>query len=398
MDASWIGLVLSGLGLFLSSWIVIPAATLSLLPLSVAAPEISPMLLLGHAILLGSVSAIDRLTSWKPSPGLYRLTIGLSMVSFVLSSLPLLQLPITIQQSNSAMQSALGQNYLTRIPASVQATMRPKLVRLSLSPVRQQSRQFSTADGTPLSLQVFQPLKAGRYPTIVTLYGGAWQRGDPGQNTAFNQYMAAQGYTVVAIDYRHAPQHQFPTQLHDVQSALQFLVEQSASLEIDPTRLSLVGWSAGAHLAMLAAYQPDTVPVQAVVSYYGPTDLLAGYADLPSPDPIDIRAVLETFLGGSPAQVPDRYRVASPIHHVRAKLPPTLLIYGQRDHIVKATFGQQLHDRLVASENTAVLLSLPWSDHAFDAVFRGLGNQIALYQTERFLGWALQAQPPDGPT
>jgi acetyl esterase/lipase len=205
--------------------------------------------------------------------------------------------------------------------------------------------------------------------------------------------MAAQGYTVVAIDYRHAPEHRFPTQIEDVQAALAWIRDRAATYSIDPGRMALVGWSAGAHLAMLAAYEPGALPIRAVVSYYGPVNLAAGYYDPPVPDPIDTTAVLESFLGGNPKQLPELYQRASPVFAVRPGLPPTLLIYGQRDHIVQLSYGQQMYERLTRSGNPAALIAIPWAEHAFDAVFRGPSNQIALYYTERFLAWALRPNP-----
>jgi acetyl esterase/lipase len=142
---------------------------------------------------------------------------------------------------------------------------------------------------------------------------------------------------------------------------------------------------------MLAAYAPNAPPIRAVVNYYGPVDLTAGYAEPPRPDPIDTRAVLEAFLGGTPAQLADRYRQASPYQFVtRSNLPPTLLIYGSRDHIVQAKFGRALAERLRSLKVPTVMIEIPWSEHVFDAVFRGLGNQIALEYSDRFLAATLQ--------
>lgn len=387
----WISLVLSGLGLFLSSWIVIPAPTFSVLPLAVVAPEISPLLLLGNVLVLG----FWLLQQWR---GLLRdLAIGCSVCAVILSSLPLLQLPATVQQANTQMQTAIGANYLMQMPTHQKAQMRSHPVVLTdlvtglSTPMVQPDRQsFSTTDGTRLALEIYRPGTSGLHPAIVTIYGGAWQQGKPEQNAVFNSYMATQGYTVAAIDYRHAPHYRFPAQVQDVQAALQWITQNAATYDIDLTRLAVVGWSSGAHLALLAAYQTDAVPIRAVVNYYGPTNLTEGYRDPPNPDPIHTRAVLEAFLGGSPEQFPEQYQLASPVHYIKPGLPPTLLIYGSRDHLVKPIFGQQLHDRLRSTGNTAVLIPLPWAEHSFDAVFRGLGNQIALYYTERFLAWALQ--------
>jgi acetyl esterase/lipase len=391
--ANKLPLFLSGFLLFLSSWIVIPAPTFSLLPLAVGAPEISPVLAMGNAIaLLGAIPGLK-------TSNFCRSAIGCSLAGLILCSLPLLQLPIALQRANAAMETALGKDYLVQIPPAVRTTLRRQpfvlkdlFVGLPTASVRHTPNvRFTTFDGFLLTLEIYRPPRRGRYPAIAVIYGGAWQSGNPSQNAVFNRYMAARGYTVVAIDYRHAPNYRFPVQLQDVQAALQFIHQNAATYEIDPTRIALMGWSAGAHLAMLAAYQSDdTIPFRAVVNYYGPVDLIQGYNDLPFPDPLDVRAVLEAFLGGSPTQVPTQYQRASPIYYVKPQLPPTLLVYGSRDHIVKVTFGEQLYERLRSTGNAVVFLKLPWAEHAFDLVFRGLGNQVALYYTERFLARTLQ--------
>lgn len=49
-----------------------------------------------------------------------------------------------------------------------------------------------------------------------------------------------------------------------------------------------------------------------------------------------------------------------------------------------------MYERLCSAGNTAMLLEILWAEHAFDAVFHGVSNQLALYYTERFLAWALR--------
>jgi acetyl esterase/lipase len=249
---------------------------------------------------------------------------------------------------------------------------------------------FARPDETPLTLNVYRPLNPGRYPTLVVIYGGAWQGGSPDNKAKFSRYMAAQGYTVIAIDYRHAPQYRFPAQLTDVKSALAYIQSHAEKLSVDLNHLAMLGRSAGAQLATIAAYE-SAMPIQAIVNYYGPVDLIAGYRDPPVPDPIDTRAVLRTFLGGPPEASPELYRQASPINYVTADLPPTLLVYAGRDHVVQAQYGRQLYKQLQAMDNQAVWLEIPWAEHAFDTVFNGLSNQLALYYTERFLAGALQS-------
>jgi acetyl esterase/lipase len=225
---------------------------------------------------------------------------------------------------------------------------------------------------------------------VIQIYGGAWRTGSPDSNEDFSRYLAARGYVVVAIDYRHAPQHRFPAHLLDVRTALDYMRQQAPNWEIDIDRLAVIGRSAGGHLATLAAYQTDAPPLKAVVSYYAPVDLTAGYDDPPTPDPIDSRQVLRDFLGGTPREFPELYQQASPYQLVNRALPPTLLIYGGQDHLVEARFGKKMATQLQSFGTPTVYIEIPWANHAFDTIFHGPSNQIALYYTERFLAHTLQ--------
>ncbi len=385
-------LLLSGATFFLSAWIIVPAPTLRLLVLGVGVPEISPWLLVLSVLSLIMSLLTFRRTHWR------LFTLFSSLVALFLSSLPLVQLPNTQQQMAANMQDGLGANYLVQIPADVQKQMRQQPFSLvdgfkgiSTEPVRHSiGIQFATPDNVPLSMDIYRPLQVGQYPAIIVLYGGGWRSGSPSLNPEFNRYMAARGYTVFAIDYRHTPRYQFPAQLDDVRAALTFIQQHATEYEIDLNRIALLGRSAGGHLAMLAAYQSHTLPIRAVVNYYGPFNLAEGYRRPPKPDPLNVRAVLEAFLGGSPDDVPEQYAKASPVSYVKRALPPTLLVHGSRDHIVQVIFAQNMFKRLRAAQSTSVLLEIPWAEHAFDAIFHGPSNQLALYYTERFLAWALK--------
>lgn len=388
---SGLALLLSCASLFLSSWIILPAPNMFLLTLAVGAPEVSPwLLLLNFLSLLLSFFYIR-------SRKLQRLAYIFSLIGLLICGWVLVNIPLTQMQMDKAMKQGLGANYLGQIPVQVVAKMQTHAFNLvnffrgiPLGKTRHQTDIiFASPAGVPLKMEVYQPPEVGKYPTVVVIYGGAWQRGNPGANAEFNQYIANHGYTVFAIAYRHAPKYQFPAQLDDVRTALNFIRKHATEYEADPERMVLLGRSAGAHLAMLAAYQTDAPPIRGVVNYYGPVNLPEGYKTPPNPDPINTRAVLKAFLGGSLEELPNQYEIASPINYLTHPLPPTLLIYGSRDHLVEARFGRQMYERLHDSGNTAVYLEIPWAEHAFDAVFNGVSNQLALYHTERFLAWAL---------
>ncbi|MEG3974317.1 alpha/beta hydrolase [Microcoleus sp. herbarium8] len=383
----------SAIGLFLSLWIVVPAPTMFLYPLAVGAPEISPWL-----VGLNTIALLLNLL--KRHRGKVYITLLIcNLFALILSLLPLMQLTATNAAIATEMPAVLGKNYLATVPQTLRAQLRPQPFILADAfrgiPMRDVRSDrdivFANPDGVSLKINLYRPMQIGKYPAIIMLYGGAWQRGNPDYNEEFNRYMAARGYCVVAIDYRHAPKYQFPAQLEDVQAALSYIKTNAGDWEIDLDKIALMGRSAGAHLAMLTTYGSSVLPIRAVVNYYGPNDLIRGYNDPPFPDALDVRAVLRAFLGGTPEELKELYRRASPINYIKPNLPPSLLVYAGRDHIVQAKFGRSLYERLRATGNRAILLEIPWAEHAFDAVFNGPSNQLALYYTERFLAWALKS-------
>lgn len=393
-------LLVSVVNCFLSLWIVIPAPIYPLLILGVGAPEISPWLIIFNFIPLGiaTFQAILSARLGRHYSLWQRLTLGISFVGLLLSFLPLVQLPATQQKMAAAMVEGLGADYMASIPGEVRQNMRshPFILAdafrgITTGEVRYTPNiQFAAPDGVPLSMDVYRPPTVGNYPAIVILYGGAWQYGNPKANADFSRYMAARGYTIFAIDYRHAPRYRFPAQLDDIRAALGYIRQYAEKYEAKPDRMAILGRSAGGHLAMLAAYQPDALPIRAVVSYYGPFNLTAGYRDPPNPDPLNVRALLSAFLGGTPDQLPEQYIKASPASYVKQPLPPTLLVHGSRDHIVEIRFARDMYKRLHDVGNTSILLEIPWAEHAFDTIFSGPSNQLALYYTELFLAWALK--------
>ena len=375
---------------FVAIWIVVPPFHVGLVPFAIGAPELSIWFLLAS---LG-VCAL----SFTSTAASARAALTLGAAAVLVFAYPIVRAPFTLAAFDHAMEDGLGREYANRIPPATAASLREH----ALSPADfvlgitradvlvRRGVEFAKPAGVPLTLDVYRPPSAGPHPVVIQLYGGAWQRGSPEDNASFATWLASKGYLVVAANYRHAPEAAWPAQIEDVRSALDWIRSHASEYEADTERIALLGRSAGAQLALVAAYQANAPSVRAVVSYYGPTDLVEGWRQPPRPDPLDVRAILETYLRGTPDSAPDRYREASPVTYVSARVPPTLLMYGSRDHIVEARFGRALHERLRQAGATSVLLEFPWAEHAFDALPNGLSGQISLYYTERFLGWALR--------
>jgi acetyl esterase/lipase len=371
LAAAW-GLLAAAAGLaFTATWVVLPAPAYALLPFGIVAPELSPFLC---PAALGVAAA-----SWpcrRRRPG--QAAAVLAFTAALVFALPLVQLPATLRRFDAAM-SAEGfdapSSPLGRAPTSVR---RAVLV--------------GGGGNTPLTADVYARDGVRGAPLVVQVYGGAWQRGRPGDDETFARYLADRGYVVAAIDYRHAPAARWPAQIEDVRTAIGWLRTHAGELGADPARLALVGRSAGAQLALVAAYQDGAPAVAGVVSFYGPVFLADGWRDVPRPDPLDVRTVLETYLGGTPDDVPRQYEAASPVTYLSATAPPTLLVYATRDHIVKVEFARRLEARLRAEGVPVALLEIPWAEHAFDVLPHGLSARVAFAYVERFLA-SLPATP-----
>lgn len=387
----------------LAAFIVVPAPGPRLLPLGVGAPEVSIWMVAMAAVAMAlSLSQLRRSRLARATGVVALLTIGVS-------STPLLRFRSVAAQAERDLRTALGADYLNSVPER-HATLveEPALTAsklwwpfdASLVPPRAVdiTREVRVAerDGDTLTVDVYTPSRdalrtedSTRHPVLVQVYGGAWQRGAPANNGEFARFMASHGFVVFAVDYRHAPRFRFPSQVDDVRHALAWIGANADAWRADTSRLVLVGRSAGAHLAMMAAYAVDAPRVRAVVNFYGPVDLVEGYRQPPRPDPLSVREVEEAFIGGTPDEMPEAYRQASPLTLVTRRLPPTLLIYGGRDHIVEPRFGRLLAGRLRAEGSTMVHLEIPWAEHAFDAVPNGPSGQLSRYVTARFVAWAI---------
>jgi acetyl esterase/lipase len=258
-----------------------------------------------------------------------------------------------------------------------------------------QTHTFANIEGNRLELDVYMP-PASSAPNgagIIIVHGGSWSAGERNDFPQWNRWLARQGYTIFDIDYR-LTQPNWQTATSDVKCAVLWVKAHATEFSVNPSRLALMGRSAGGHLALLAAYTAGDArlppscaqesgaldaSVRAVVSLYAPTDTLWAYDNPANRRVIDGPLTLRCFLGGSPYEgdeLRERFRLASPIAHVNAQTPATLLIHGGRDQLVRKENMPRLVEALRQADVAHQTLLIPYAQHGFDYNFHGWGSQI----------------------
>lgn len=210
------------------------------------------------------------------------------------------------------------------------------LSMISTEPVRAETREnieYARVGGQSLRMDASIPQGTGPFPAVIIVHGGAWVAGDRKYNVEpLFRPLTSAGFAWFSISYRLADNiGVFGEAVHDVEQAIRYVREHAAEYRVDPDRIALVGESAGGQLAAMAALGSAGTGIRAVVSLYGPTDLVT-LARTSKQIPDSLRKSVEgtpfeSLLLAGLAQL-------SPINHVRPDMPPFLLIHGTSDSLV----------------------------------------------------------------
>lgn len=201
---------------------------------------------------------------------------------------------------------------------------------------------YKQVDGHALKLHFFAPHAPSRStlsPVLLFFHGGGWQFGEPGQFFPQCRHFSKRGYACVSAAYRIASVHGSTPEdaLQDARDAMRYLRTHATSLGLATDKLVAAGGSAGGHLA---------AALGTAVSLRDP-----GQAPWISTRP-NALVLFNPMLNLAPGQ-PDHEQVAgywreiSPIHHVDAATPPTLILSGSDDAEVPVAtleaFCQSMH-------------------------------------------------------
>lgn len=261
----------------------------------------------------------------------------------------------------------------TTEPASIPAATEPG--DPVISPVTiVKDIEYGHGGGLPLYLDVYIPeipiLKPA--PAVVYIHGGGWQSGDKYPSPVHS--LAQHGFFGVSINYRLSGVATFPAAVEDCKCAIRWLRANATKYNIDPNRIGVWGGSAGGHLALMVACTDETAGlegnggwekyssrVQAVCSYYGPTDLthMKDGGDTTGPT---------QFVGGSLLEKPEAYKLASPITHVTLDDPALLMVHGESDRVVPFTQSLMMKETYLKLGLKVELVKVLNAGHVFRAI------------------------------
>jgi len=220
---------------------------------------------------------------------------------------------------------------------------------------------------------VVRPERAtSQTPLVYFIHGGSWRHGRPALYKGVGRFFASQGYAVALGGYRLVPRHVFPAQRDDVFAGLGAAVAHARSVGIRAEPVLLMGHSAGAHLAALAAFDEESreaaglgdLRLAGLLSVSGPLDF-----DLLCPSPGSC-PLIEALMGGR-----DGWDAANPACFVHGVRPlPVLCVHGSRDPLVPPEVSASFVTCANESDGDHALLMTDPRGHHSDMVRVLLGD------------------------
>jgi acetyl esterase/lipase len=234
-----------------------------------------------------------------------------------------------------------------------------------------------------LLLDTYIPAGADDLPLLVWVHGGAWHSMDK-ERVPIMSFLD-HGYALASVDFRLSGEAPFPAQIHDIKAAVRYL--RANAKGYDANSIVLVGASSGGHLVAMAGvtngdvsfegnignYLDTPSDVQAIVSYFGASNLTSILAQS-TPHGLSVRIpALDLLIGGQPDVVPEIARRASPVFFVDANDPPLHMLHGDQDPQMPINQSHELHHAY--KEAGAVV--------QFDVVYGGGHSGPAFWDEER---------------
>ena len=248
---------------------------------------------------------------------------------------------------------------------------------------------FKTVGEREIKLDLYTPSVESntQYPLLVWVHGGAWKRGSkdaiPEKNPLLLQSVLNEGYALASVDYRLSGEAIFPQPVQDITDALNYLYDNAEKLGIKADNVVIMGRSAGGHLAgfigatnsayhQVDFYEPPKYKVSAVVSFFGPTDLLE--LSNKGGKKTSKKSSVSRFLGDIPNNIPKLAKKASTTSYVNENTPPYIQLHGTLDKRVPLSQSEILKAKLDEHGVTNQLF-----------IEEGVGHSAPVFDTEKYV-------------
>lgn len=213
-----------------------------------------------------------------------------------------------------------------------------------------------------VAANVVQPTAEPAGVVVLLVPGGGWVSADPSGLAPLAAYLADRGATVVSISYRTSSDgFYFPVPVQDVGCGLAYAATQAAGVSTDAVTLAVVGHSAGAHLAAVAALDPEQATGQDCPFQPHAADRLIGLAG-----PYDIVAAAgqAQSLFGPESPDPTQWDDGNPLRMATNRPTlPVLLVHGAADDLVPLSFSEEFAAALTAGGHPVELEVVDAVDH-----------------------------------
>ncbi len=278
----------------------------------------------------------------------------------------------------------------------------PAVAGAAEAPLKKTTYTYKTVGGTAVQADVYRPDDTKVRPVLVWIHGGALILGSrtavPGD---LLDLCRREGYALVSLDYRLAPEVKLPAIIDDLRDAFTWLREQGPRrLHVDPERMVVAGGSAGGYLTLMAGLVARPRP-RALVAYWGYGDVDGAWYTRPSAhyrtQPLVGKEEAEAAVGGQvltgtegkqgrargrfylylrqnglwtrvvtgfdPATERRKLDPYCPVRRLTADYPPTLLVHGTTDTDVPYELSAAMNKALARVKVPHELVTVEGAGH-----------------------------------
>jgi len=263
---------------------------------------------------------------------------------------------------------------------------------------------YATLTETPygkrdLHLDLFRPVKPGKYPVLLLIHGGGWRSGNKSMENPQAMMIAAKGYVTVCVEYRLSPEALYPAAVYDIKTAIRFLRVNAEKFGIDPYKMAISGTSAGGQLAALIGMTGNlnkfdkkegdnavltSTEIQAIIDIDGVLDFTDPNESAKDNDPSRPSAGTYWF-GATFKDAPEKWTEASPIRYTTKNTPPILFVnsalprfHAGRDSVISVLKTYRIYTEVHTLSGTPhpFWLFHPWFDTTVELMVNFLDKTL----------------------